>query len=425
MADTRVDNDTITSSLAEIVGATHVSAAPADVDAYGGLEPLLVVWPGAASEVARVLKACTDMNVAVGVSASGTRATRHWPVQDHRPRVALDTRRMLNILEIDELSLTAHSQCGIQLRHLEEALARHGLTLGPYPPSILRHTLGGLLAAPHPSAHSPATGRLVDACVGVSVAHADGTVVHTRAAPRRATGPDMARLYVGSRGSLGVITTAVLRVHRQAEHERVASYVFGDLASAVEAARDGLVRGARPARLRLLGAEAAVRELGQTEPALPAVALAVLSGPPTAVEAQLGELDAAFVDAGGTELPAAVGNRWWARHSAVTDTGEETAAPAVAVRLRHSEVAEALAAAPAAVKRGPTSVWIDELTLQGATLWFSLSGQDSRTRSEGAAALRAALLDAGLDPLRLNFPPLMDELRHQLDPTQTLVVMEA
>ena len=42
-------------------------------------------------------------NVAVGVSACGTRATRHWPVEHDRPRVALDTRRMLNILEVDEL----------------------------------------------------------------------------------------------------------------------------------------------------------------------------------------------------------------------------------------------------------------------------------------------------------------------------------
>ena len=112
------DQETIASRLAEIVGATHVSSAPTDVDAYGGLDPSLVVWPGAASEVARVLRSCTEMGVAVGVSAGGTRATRHWPVHGDRPRIALDTRRMLNILEVDELSLTVHSQCGIELGHL-------------------------------------------------------------------------------------------------------------------------------------------------------------------------------------------------------------------------------------------------------------------------------------------------------------------
>jgi alkyldihydroxyacetonephosphate synthase len=412
------DHETIASGLAEIVGATHVSAAPADIDAYGGLQPLLVVWPGAASEVARVLRTCTELDVAVGISASGTRAARHWPVQDERPRIALDTRRMLNILEVDELSLTVHSQCGIQLRHLEEALNRHGLTLGPYPPAIQRHTLGGILAAPHPAAHSPQTGRLVDACMGVSVAHADGSVVHTRVAPRRATGPDVARLYIGSRGALGVITTAVLKVRRQPEHETVAAYVFPGFVEAMTGARECLVRDVRPARLRVLGAEQAVQELGQTQPPLPAVLLAVLSGaaPAVAVQGQL--LDAACVAAGGTGLPAAVGNRWWARHSAFTEAGDETPA-AVGAPVPHSALAEAAAAVPPTVKRRRTLVWADQITLQGATLWFALQGQPERE------PLRAALLDAGLDPLRLNFPPLIDELRQQLDPTQTLVVMEA
>jgi alkyldihydroxyacetonephosphate synthase len=444
------DHETIASRLAEIVGATHVSAAPADVDAYGGLQPLLVVWPGAASEVARVLRTCTELDVAVGVSASGTRATRHWPVQGERPRIALDTRRMLNILEVDELSLTVHSQCGIQLRHLEEALNRHGLTLGPYPPTIQRHTLGGILAAPHPAAHSPQTGRLIDACMGVSVAHADGSVAHTRVAPRRATGPDVARLYLGSRGALGVITTAVLKVRRQPEHEVVVAYVFPGFVEAMAGARECLTRDVRPARLRVLGAEQAVQELGQTQPPLPAVMLAVLSGAAASVAVQEQLVDAACTEAGGTALPAAVGSRWWARHSAFNEGGDEGPGPsAVPAPVRHSDVAEAVAAIPPTIKRKRTLVWADQITLQGATLWIALREQEGASRAEGTPApperpagtrgtgvgpragaerpniLRAALLDAGLDPLRLNFPPLIDELRRQLDPTQTLVVMEA
>ena len=70
----------------------------------------------------------------MGVSGVGTRAARHWPVQDDRQRIALDTRRMMNILEVDELSLTVHSQCGILLRHLEEALRRQSAFRPAHPP---------------------------------------------------------------------------------------------------------------------------------------------------------------------------------------------------------------------------------------------------------------------------------------------------
>jgi alkyldihydroxyacetonephosphate synthase len=403
--------------LAEVVGATHVSAAPADVDAYGGLDPALVVWPGAASEVARVLKTCTELNIAVGVSASGTRATGHWPVQGERPRVALDTRRMLNILEVDELSLTVHSQCGIKLRHLEEALNQHGLTLGPFPPWLLRHTLGGILAAPHPAAHSPQIGWLTEACMGVSVAHADGMVMHTRVAPRKATGPDVSRLYLGSRGALGVITTAVLKVYRQPEHEVVMGHFFADFATAVEGARAILASGVRPARLRLLGSEQALQELGEASPELSAVVLVVLAGAASLVAAQQRIVDDIFGAESGTPLPPALGSRWWARHSVGTEP-EKLPVP-VGARLRFSKVAEAVDAVPASVGRKRVLMWADELDRGSLTLWFALRG------ASDPAALRSLLLDAGLDPLRLNFPPLFDELRQQLDPTQTLVVMEA
>lgn len=414
-----LDHESIATRLAEIVGATHVSSAPADVDAYGGLDPVLVVWPGAASEVARVLKTCTELGVAVGVSASGTRATRHWPVQDDRLRIALDTRRMLNILEVDELSLTAHSQCGIQLRHLEEAVNRHGLTLGPFPPAVQRHTLGGILAAPHPIAHSPQAGWLTQACMAVSVAQADGTVIHTRVAPRRATGPDISRIYLGSRGALGVITTAVLRLRRQAEHEAVAAFALPDLPTAIDGARAALARGVRPARLRVLGAEQAARELGQTQPPLPAVVLAVLAGPQAMVAVEQRVLEDTLAGHGAAPLPHALGSRWWARSAVYAEALEPQPCP-IGVRVRYSRVREALEAAPQRIQREAVLTWAEGFSLRGTTLWFALPGA-----TEEPHDLRAALLDAGLDPYRINFPPLLDELRQQLDPAQTLVVMEA
>jgi FAD/FMN-containing dehydrogenase len=406
--------DQLAARLANIVGATHISSAPADVASYGGLTPEIVVWPGTPAEVAAALKTCSELGAAVGVAGFGTRVARHWPVKGDRLHVALDTRRMTNILDVDELSRTVHSQCGILVRHLEEALHRQGLTLGPFPAEILGSSLGGLLAAPSPIAHSPRVGWLTDACLGLAVAHADGSTIQTRVAPRRATGPDVARLYLGSRGALGVITAATLRVQRLPEEELALAYGFGDLGAAVAGAQRALARGVRPARLTVLDAERAVEELGPS--AVGVACLVVLAGPAAVVAEEHQLLDEVL--SGATELPHALASRWWTRAS--------TAPPAVrpqrvGVRLLFSRLPDALRAAPTRIKRQPVSRWLGQFNLQGATLWLSAA-----PLGVGAeAALRGALLDGGLDPLRPSFPSLMEELRARLDPHETLVVMES
>jgi len=76
-------------------------------------------------------------------------------------------------------------------------------------------------------------------------------------------------------------------------------------------------------------------------------------------------------------------------------------------------------AIPTAVKKKPVLVWAEEFSLQGATLWLECRGL-----TDAENTLRSVLLDAGADPVRFDFPPLMHELRAQLDPAGTMVVME-
>ena len=413
------DSEQIIDALAAIVGATHVSSAPADVDSYGGLEPFVVVWPGSPTEVARVLKVCSDNWVAVGTAGYGARARSHWPVSDGRLRVALDTRRMTNILNLEEVALTVQCQCGIQVHHLEEALRRQGLTIGPFPVETQVSTLGGLLSAPSPTAHSPRAGWFEEACLALSIAHPDGTLVHTRVAPRKAVGPDFSRFFIGSRGGLGVITTATLRVQRLPEAEEVVAAALPDLETAVSLARQALVLGVRPARLRVLGQGQVAEELGEGITTSGAAVMFVLNGPPALIEVELRLLSGLVREAGGEELHEAVGQRWWAQYSAWTEPFKPRITR-VGARVAHSRFAQAVSNLPAKVAGKPLQVWCEEATLQGVTLWVGCNAKPQRART----ALRSLLLDAGLDPIRFDFPPLMDELRAQLDPEETMVIME-
>ena len=410
-----IDTEQIISELASIVGATHISSAPADVSAYGGLEPFVVVWPGSPPEVAKVLKNCDDQGVAVGIGGPGGKAKRHWPLQQERPRVALDTSRMTNILDLDEVALTVHCQCGIQVGHLEDALRRHQLTLGPYPAEIQGASLGGLLAAPNPHAYSPRSGWFKDAALALTVAAPDGSLIHSRVAPRKATGPDLSKFFIGSRSAFGVLTTTTLRVHRLPEVEQATGFTFADLETAVMAAREALVAGIRPARLRVLGPARAAEELGTGGEAYAAL-LAVLEGPRALVTVEQQQLATMARHLDGEELSPALAERWRARRTATSTAGRPISAGA---RLPHSRIPDAAAAIPTTIRGKPILLWAEEFSLQGANLWLECRGLD-----DAETMLRSVLVDAGLDPIRFDFPPLLDQLREQLDPAGTMVVME-
>ncbi|MCO5169170.1 MAG: FAD-binding oxidoreductase [Planctomycetes bacterium] len=168
-----------------------------------------------------------------------------------RGGVALDLKGLDRILEVDRRSLLVRVQAGVNGQLFEEALQREGLTAAHHPSSITCSTVGGWVAARGAGQLSTRYGKVEDMVVALEVVLPDGTLVATPPAPRAATGPDWNQLFTGSEGLLGVIVAATLRVHRLPPLRLFRSHEFPDLTSALEAVREGLQRGARPAAVRL------------------------------------------------------------------------------------------------------------------------------------------------------------------------------
>jgi alkyldihydroxyacetonephosphate synthase len=215
--------------MAAAVGAPNVSVA----------DKRLAVKPGSAQEIADVLRIAREVSATAGVGA--------------KSGVAIDLSRLRNVLHLDETSLTCAVQAGLSAGELEEILAPRGLTLGLLPHWSRKRTIGALLAAPRPSEASPRLGRFTAQCASIGGLLSDGTSFETRLAPRKATGPDLMHALIGARGTLGILLSATLRVHRRGEAREDAAWKFASVENALLSARTLLTRGARPVELAVAG----------------------------------------------------------------------------------------------------------------------------------------------------------------------------
>jgi alkyldihydroxyacetonephosphate synthase len=212
-----------------------------------------VVRPANADQVSAVLARCNAHHIPV-TPAAGRSGVCGASVPLHGG-VILDLTAMTGIVDIDRESMVLNVLPGTFGTWLEETLqSEHGVTIGHWPQSIDLSTVGGWLACRGAGQMSTRYGKIEDIVIGLDVVLADGRMITTGGAPRAAVGPELTQLFVGSEGTLGVITGARLRLHPKAPTERRAAYAFPSFAAANDACRRIMHRGATPAVLRVYDA---------------------------------------------------------------------------------------------------------------------------------------------------------------------------
>jgi len=223
-----------------------------------------VVTPTSDEQVAAVARLCNQARVPLTVAAGRSGVCgASMPVHGG---VVLDLTALDGIVAFDDTSLVLDVRAGTFGTPLEATLrAEHGATLGHWPQSIDLSTVGGWLACRSAGQLSTRYGKIEDMVLGLDVVLADGRTVHTGGAPRAAVGPDLTQLFVGSEGTLGIITGARLRVHPTPAAEVRAAYRFDTFVDGLDACRRVLRRGATPAVLRLYDPVEADRHFGGAE----------------------------------------------------------------------------------------------------------------------------------------------------------------
>jgi alkyldihydroxyacetonephosphate synthase len=177
--------------------------------------------------------------------------------------VSLDLGRLDRVLEIDRASRAARIQAGIFGPPLEDALRPHGLTLRHFPQSFEFSSLGGWLATRSGGHYATLYTHIEDFLESMRVVTPTGTI-ESRRLPGSGAGPSPDRLFVGSEGTLGVITEAWMRLQDRPVYRANASAAFERFEDGVAATRALSQSGLYPTNCRLLDpGEAAISGASQ------------------------------------------------------------------------------------------------------------------------------------------------------------------
>ena len=194
--------------------ATDLSAWEQDWRKRAHGRALAVVRPGSTDEVAEVVKACVDARVSIVPQGGSTGLVVGSVPDDTGTQVVLSLRRMNAVRELDAANLTFTVEAGCVLQDLQATAERAGLL---FPLSLAAEgscTIGGNLATNAGGTQVVRYGNTRDLCLGLEVVTAQGEIWHGLGGLRKDnTGYDLRNLFVGSEGTLGIITAATLKLY--------------------------------------------------------------------------------------------------------------------------------------------------------------------------------------------------------------------
>ena len=184
-----------------------------------------------------------------------------------------------------------------------------------YPASSEWATVGGYVAARGSGVLSTRYGKIEDLVLSLRVALAGGELIDTVAVPRHAVGPELTQLFVGSEGTLGIITRATLEIVPLPPERRFFTLQFPNVEAGIEAFRSTLAAGYRPSVIRMYDEEATARTFSPVVgEALEGVCAVVCCEGEAAAVAVEGSRTVELARAvGARELDPALAQRWWDR----------------------------------------------------------------------------------------------------------------
>jgi len=242
--------------LGELLGADRVLTGDDVLAQHGADEswhppaaPDAVVYPRSTEEAAAIVKACHGRGVPVIPFGAGTSLEGH--VLALQGGVSVDLREMDRVLRLSVEDMDVTVEAGITREALDAKLRPEGVFF-PVDPGA-DATLGGMAATGASGTTTVRYGAMRENVLSLTVITAGGEIMRTRSRARKSSaGYDLTHLFIGSEGTLGLITELTLRVHPTPEAMSAAVCAFSELSGAVDTVIDVLANGVPVARIELL-----------------------------------------------------------------------------------------------------------------------------------------------------------------------------
>lgn len=242
------------------VGEDHVTQAPAEITGHtdNGFTPhppkpheipKYVIYANSTEEVSKIMKIAHKYSVPVVPYSGGTSLEGH--TFSTRCGVILNTSRMNKVLSINHDDLDATVQAGVNWMDLNDQLTDKKMMFGcDCGPSGL---IGGMVNTNASGVNASRYGAMVHNVISLTVVLADGTIIKTRQRPRKtSSGYNLTGFFIGSEGTLGIVTEATVKLHVKPQHETVAVGQFPSVYHASRTVAELFKRGIRPEAIELL-----------------------------------------------------------------------------------------------------------------------------------------------------------------------------
>jgi D-lactate dehydrogenase (cytochrome) len=288
---------------------------------HHGVLPDAVVFPTSTAEVQTIVAACAA--AACPMTAFGAGSSLEGHVVPLKGGVSIDLSRMTRIVRLSVEDLDVTVEAGVTRKQLDKHLQTTGLMF-PLDPGA-DATIGGMAATRASGTTAVRYGTMREAVLGLTVVTADGRAIKTGSRARKSSaGYDLTRLFVGSEGTLGIITEVTLRLHGRPDAVAAATCWFDSIDAAVNAVILIVQLGIPVARIELLDEtqmDAVNRHSRLNRPVAPTLFFEFHGMSDAAVEEHLQATAEIVAEHGAHEFARAVSAEdraklWQARHDA-------------------------------------------------------------------------------------------------------------